>query len=31
MEDNIKLLVDRIKVIQNSTRVTRHSKGFSPD
>ena len=31
MEDNIKLLVDRIKVIQNSTRVTRLSKGFSSD
>lgn len=31
MEDNIQALVDKIKALRNSTRVTRLSKGYSPD
>jgi len=31
MKDNIHILEDRIKILQNATRVERLSKGYSPD
>lgn len=31
MENNIQVLMDRIKILRNSPRVTRLSKGYSPD